>query len=85
MINTEEFNDRLLNPIDDNVRQAREYQFSGSSDSALATAIRKFLQTVASIVDSLCYICGCVRIVLLDVLNDVVQIVRRGSGPAYSY
>ena len=75
----------ILNAIDNDVGQAREYQLAGTLDASLATTAWEVSQIAATIVESVCNLCGSVGIVLLNATNNIVEILGGGRGPAQAH
>lgn len=85
VINACDFHYLIPNPVDDNVGQSGEDELAGAVDPSLATAMRKTSQAVAAVLNGLRHVGSGIGIVLLNVLNNCVEIVGGGSGPAQAH
>jgi hypothetical protein len=69
MVNAGDFHDLIFDSINHNVGQSRKEKLPCAVDPTRATTMRKAVQTVAAVINSLRYVGSCSGIVFLNVTN----------------
>jgi hypothetical protein len=85
MVDAHYFYCLILDPVNNDVGKAGENQFAGAGYPPLATQIWKPSQVPAAIVKGFGYIRSRLRVVLLNVTYDIVEIVCGGSSPTHAH
>jgi hypothetical protein len=85
VIDAKQFYNLILNSVNDNIGKAGENQLASPNYSPLATNMWELSQVRAAIVQRSRNIRRCLRIILSNVLNDIVEVAGGGGGPTYAH